>query len=95
MPQVVIPIVVENKQVGCCPDIVLLKRGDTIKWTYKGPIAVDFGVTTPFDEVRFNGNGHVVTPEVRADAASGTYKYTVAVHDGTDVLIADPQVIIP
>ena len=95
MPQVVIPISVSGNQVACNPDSVQLNRGDTIRWNYNGPFAVDFGLATPFPQSRYNGNGQVVTPAVRPDAASGTYKYAVAVYDGSQVLIADPRVIIP
>ena len=94
MPQVVIPITVTPASVVDCPNCQL-NRGDTIRWNYNAPFAVDFGLATPFAQSRFNGNGHVITPAARPDAASGTYKYAVAVYDGTDVLIVDPQVIIP
>jgi hypothetical protein len=88
-------IKVTGKTLSCGPDDTIhASRGQRVEWTCAhGPFAIDFGKATPFEKSRFNHNN--AAGVVRDDAPNGAYKYAVAVADGKDILIADPQMIIP
>jgi hypothetical protein len=70
-----------------------VRRGDTVDWQFDGPFAIDFQTLSPFDDVFFQGSGSL-QQQVRQDAASGSYKYSVAIFDDGQIHLADPEIIV-
>ena len=72
--------------------------GDEIEWEADYQFGVVFGLTTPLDgAVYVSGKARgkkKIKVKIRDKAVHGTYKYTVALHDGTSLVLDDPQIII-
>lgn len=91
-----ITINVARGSVTCSPDSAEASRGQRVEWNCSGgPWAVLFGARTPFAESGFNGGrGQANGGPVQPNATAGRYKYFVAAYDGTNVVAADPDIII-
>ena len=78
---------------------VRVNRGDPIEWSCTvGNFAVHFDRSkgTPCPAVQYQGSpGGNAKAHILANAASGTYKYIVAVVGPTGIYIDDPEVIVP
>jgi plastocyanin len=97
-----ITIELQGKKVKTTPDSLHVSSGDVVTWDCDGlKWAVSFGgrqpVKGPFEdedpERRHNGK---TNGTVRANPGTQAvrYKYAVAVYDGDDVYVADPEVIV-
>lgn len=86
--------------VQVSPDRVVATRGETIQWTSDLPFAIAvernaalFGQTLPPQSLRGRANAPV-RASVGPGAPDGTYKYSVAVWDGENVWVVDPEVVV-
>ncbi len=82
------------------PASARVSRGDEIVWTSDLPFAVDvarnaelFGRQLPAAALRGRANAAARASTGRS-APAGSYKYAVAVWDGTNVWVLDPEIII-
>ena len=84
---------------GGAGDRPTVYRGQPLEWSCTvGNFAVCFGSNgTPCPDVDYHGSpGQNAKAVILANAASGTYKYIVAVVGPTGrIYIDDPQVIVP
>lgn len=100
---VIITYNAKSKRISVSPDPVPVKRGQRVDWSPGSSIvawAVDipspkepFGASVRANGVR-GGKGVAAGARVRANATPGTYKYTVAIWDGTEVRILDPEIVV-
>ena len=86
--------------VTVTPDRVVVRRGETVQWTSEYPFAIAvernaalFGEALPPQALRGRANAPV-RAAVGANAPDGTYKYSVAVWDGENVWVVDPEVVV-
>lgn len=92
-----------SKQISVTPDPVSVERGQRVDWSPGSSIvawAVDiasskepFGASVRANGVR-GGKGVSAGARVRANATPDTYKYTVAVWDGQEIRILDPDIVV-
>ncbi len=83
------------------PDPVMVHRGDKVEW---GSDAGPWTIVVPSNDMPFGASAHGkgigaqkgkhMGATVAANAKYGTYKYIVALYDGSEVRILDPDVII-
>jgi plastocyanin len=86
--------------VQVTPATVTVSPGETIQWTSEIPFAVAvernaqlFGQELPPQALRGRANAPL-RAAVAENAEAGTYKYSVAVWDGENVWVVDPEIII-
>lgn len=82
------------------PNTASVRRGETIQWQSELPFAIAvernsalFGRTLPPQALRGRANTPV-RAAVGESAPTGSYKYSVAVWDGTNVWVVDPEILI-
>lgn len=87
--------------VQVAPDRITVQRGQSINWNSSMPFAIAvernnalFGRTLPPQALRGRANAPV-RAQVGGQAAQGTYKYAVAVWDGENVWVVDPEIVVP
>lgn len=93
-----------SRRITVSKDPVTIRAGEAIAWSAGSGVeawAVDIPSSkAPFGQgvrdrgIRGRKGGPPGTARARADAPSGTYKYTVAIYDGQDVRILDPDIVI-
>lgn len=99
-PQAAVTISLTPAGVQVTPARIAVSRGEAIQWTssLSFAIAVErntalFGQTLPPQALRGRANAPV-NATVGANAPDGTYKYSVAVWDGENVWVVDPEVVV-
>lgn len=82
------------------PQQIVVRRGQELVWTSSEPFAVAversaelFGRDLPPQALRGRANA-VVRARTGAEAPEGSYKYSVAVWDGEQVWVVDPEILI-
>ena len=97
---VTIRIHLANDAIYVTPPSVTIRPGDQIIWESPLTFAVDvargaalFGRVMPPQALRGQANAPIRITTA-ANAPSGSYKYAVAVWDGTNVWVVDPEIII-
>lgn len=82
------------------PQQVVVRRGQEIVWTSTQPFAVAvernaelFGRELPPQALRGQANA-AARARAGAEAPEGSYKYSVAVWDGENVWVVDPEILI-
>jgi hypothetical protein len=94
---VTVTIAIENGMVKCEPACAYVRPGESIIWECPAgfPYAIHLGYGSPFKKVHHQKPGR---ERIELSIPQGTHharvKYTVAVFDGTNVWIEDPEVII-
>jgi hypothetical protein len=92
-----VTIVLEDAIVKCTPACAYLRRGQTIEWICQGnfPFAIHMGYDTPFEKEHYQAPPRQsIRLSIAPSHRYGRYKYTVAVFDGENVWIEDPELII-
>ena len=88
-----------KKGIVCMdPANVRVKREQDIIWSCDDTslfYAIHLGDTSPFDDVHHQaGPGTTISVKIPDNAQINSYKYVIAVSNGTKVWIADPTIII-
>jgi hypothetical protein len=105
---VTVTISVTGDGIVIDPEVATLNRGDEVQWTSDLDFAVAvernadlFGRRLPPQALRgrarSQGQGPAmasVRARAGANAPVGAYKYSVAVWDGEDVWVVDPEIVI-
>jgi hypothetical protein len=82
------------------PQLVIIRRGQELVWNSDQPFALAvernaelFGRELPPQALRGRANAPVQA-RTGAEAPEGSYKYSVAVWDGENVWVVDPEIVI-
>lgn len=86
--------------VQVTPSSITVEPGEAVQWSSDMPFAVAvernaelFGQELPPAALRGRANAPA-RATVGADAEAGSYKYAVAVWDGENVWVVDPEIIV-
>ncbi len=88
-------------KLSVSPDTLMVRRGDRVEWTSAAGV---WKVVVPSADMPLGAAAHgkgigahkgrAAGASVAANAKYGTYKYIVALYDGSEVQILDPDVIV-
>ncbi|GEM_PF-2060106 len=95
-----VKILVKDGTVKCDPFTIGVNGGDTIVWELKGKESRPLSIivkcfVSPLSWGYKVKKGRVIRVAVRRNAVRGIYPYAVCVCDGDDLLVADPEIIVP
>lgn len=92
-----VTVTIEDGIVQCNPASAYVHKGQTLTWICKEgfPFAIHLGYDSPFDEVHLQAHGKDgINLFTNNGTPCGRYKYVVAISDGRNVWIEDPEFII-
>jgi hypothetical protein len=97
MPVVPVTVGLAGDIVQCSPASAYVYPGQAIEWNCDSrfAIAVHLGYDSPFVPVQKRaGRGVPLGLHTAEDTPCGRYKYVVAISDGDNVWIEDPEIIV-
>lgn len=69
--------------------------GDTVEWESRHPVTIHFGWPSPLATDSFTlAKGSSRTLQAPVAKAYGRFKYFVAIWDGKNILVDDPEIIV-
>jgi hypothetical protein len=92
-----VTVALKDDIVQCTPDCAYVCRGQTIEWKCERdfPFAIHLGYDSPFERVHHHApKQQRIRLDIAKNTPRGRYKYVVAVFDGSNVWIEDPQMIV-
>lgn len=92
-----VKITLSKGLVQCAPCRTYVRRGESIEWdcAKNFPFAIHLGYDSPFAKVHHQAlRQQRIRLNIAKNTPCGSYKYIIAVFNGSKVWIEDPELII-